>query len=154
VHEPADLARDEIDVAVGEQQPDVLAEGGDGGTRDRSGDIQDDGPRPRWRAQAFERSGGLRVGRGQESLLGVPFPEYDHARSRNSPAPRRAVAIGLRPTSDLEDDDVGRAGVRLEVGVGGAGGGGVPVTGGHLWALVAQGALDDVVELRVGVLVR
>src|SRR5205814_7011112 len=88
VHKPADLARDEVDVTVGEKQPDVLAEGGDRGTRDRSADIEDDRPRPRRWAQAFERSSGRRVGRGQENLLGEPFLEYDHAWGRKSPASR------------------------------------------------------------------
>jgi hypothetical protein len=86
VHEAADLAREEVDIAIGEQQPDVLAEGGDRRTRDRSADIENDRPRPRRRAQAFERGRGRRVGRGQENLLGEPLPEYDRARDRNSPA--------------------------------------------------------------------
>ena len=128
VHEPPDLARDEIDVAVGEEQPEALAEIGDGGAGNRSTDVEDDRPRPGRGPQTFERRGGQRVGRGQENLLGEPFPHYDHERARNSPAPTPGL------TSDLEDDDVGRARLGLEVGVGGACGSGISVAGRHLLA--------------------
>jgi len=46
VHEPADFARDDIDVAVGEEQPEALAQIGDGGAGNRSADVEDDRPRP------------------------------------------------------------------------------------------------------------
>jgi hypothetical protein len=74
VHEPSDLARHEIDVAVREQQPEVLTEIGDGGAGDRSTDVEDDRSRPGRGPQAFERCRERGVGRGQENLLGSPFP--------------------------------------------------------------------------------
>src|SRR5262245_56827482 len=59
-----------------------------------------------------------------------------------------------RQQSDLEDDDIGRTGGGLEVRVGRACGGGIPVARLHLEALGSNAAGDDVLELGVRVLVR